>query len=72
MARQFDFGHVKNPAVIGDSMHFHTYRMDQRADGSFKPAMQARLRVCENISRSPALAAGEVVFGVITAARVTL
>jgi len=30
---------------------------------------RGRLRVCENISRPPALGAGEVVFGVITAAR---
>lgn len=43
MTRQFSFGHVKNPAVIGDSMHLHAYRMDQRSDGSFKPVMQSRL-----------------------------
>ncbi len=43
MARQFSFGHVKNPAVIGDSMHLHAYRMVQRSTGSFKPTMQARL-----------------------------
>lgn len=43
MARQFNFGHVKNPAVIGDSMHLHVYRMDQQANGSFKPTMQSRL-----------------------------
>jgi hypothetical protein len=30
------------------------------------------LRVCENIFRSPALAAGEVVLGVIAAARIAL
>jgi hypothetical protein len=43
MARQFSFGHVKNPAVIGDSMHIHAYRMDQQANESFKPVMQSRL-----------------------------
>lgn len=43
MGRQFSFGHVKNPAVIGDSMHLHAYRMNQRSDGSFKPVMQSRL-----------------------------
>jgi len=43
MARQFDFGHVKAPAVIGDSMHIHAYRVDQQSDGSFKPVMQSRL-----------------------------
>lgn len=43
MARQFNFGHIKNPAVIGDSMHLHVYRLNQQADGSFKPLMQSRL-----------------------------
>ncbi len=43
MGRQFNFGHVKNPAVIGDSMHFHAYRMDQQADRSLKLVLQSRL-----------------------------
>lgn len=43
MNREFNFAHLKNPAVIGDSMHFHAYRMEQQPDQSFKLAMQARL-----------------------------
>jgi hypothetical protein len=43
MVRQFSFGHVRNPAVIGDSMHFHTYQMNQQSDGSFRPVLQSRL-----------------------------
>lgn len=43
MARQFRFGHVKNPAAIGDSMHIHAYRMEQQSGGSLKPVMQSRL-----------------------------
>ena len=27
MSREFSFGHLKNPALIGDSMHFHVYRV---------------------------------------------
>lgn len=43
MIRQFNFDHVRNPAVIGDSMHFHAYRMDRQTDGSYRPLMQSRL-----------------------------
>jgi hypothetical protein len=43
MGRQFNFGHVKNPAVIGDSMHLHAYRMDRQADASLKLVLQSRL-----------------------------
>ena len=43
MGRQFSFGHLKNPAVVGDSMHFHAYQMYPQSDGSFKLAMQSRL-----------------------------
>lgn len=43
MARRFSFGHVKNPAVIGDSLHIHAYRMEQQSGGSLKPVMQSRL-----------------------------
>lgn len=43
MTRQFNFDHVRNPAVIGDSMHIHAYRMDQQSDGHFKVMMQSRL-----------------------------
>lgn len=43
MTRQFNFGHVRNPAVVGDSMHLHAYRMDQQPNGSLKPVLQSRL-----------------------------
>lgn len=43
MNREFTFEHVKNPAVIGDSMHIHTYRLEKQSDRSFKLAMQSRL-----------------------------
>jgi hypothetical protein len=43
MNREFNFAHLKNPAVIGDSMHLHAYRMDKQPDNSFKLAMQSQL-----------------------------
>jgi len=38
-----NFAHLKNPAVIGDSMHVHAYRMEKQPDKSFKLVMQSRL-----------------------------
>lgn len=43
MTRQFDFGHVRNFAVVGDSMHFHAYSMEQQAEGTLKTVLQSRL-----------------------------
>lgn len=43
MTREFNFAHLKNPAVIGDSMHLHAYRMEKQPDKSFKLVMQSRL-----------------------------
>lgn len=43
MAKEFNFAHLKNPAVLGDSMHFHSYRITRQHDGSFKLIMQSRL-----------------------------
>jgi hypothetical protein len=43
MSREFRFDHLHNPASIGDSMHFHSYRMDVNADDSYKLSMQSRL-----------------------------
>ncbi|XZO01021.1 MAG: NotI family restriction endonuclease [Microcoleus sp.] len=42
MSREFKFDHLRNPA-IGDSMHFHAYRMNVQADKSYKLTMQSRL-----------------------------
>lgn len=43
MGREFKFDHLHNPAVIGDSMHWHAYRMDRLADQSYKLVMGSRL-----------------------------
>ena len=43
MGREFKFDHLHNPAVIGDSMHWHAYRMDRLADQSYKLVMGTRL-----------------------------
>lgn len=43
MAKEFNFAHLANPAVLGDSMHFHAYRIARQHDGSFKLTMQSRL-----------------------------
>lgn len=42
MVREFNFAHLKNPAVIGDSMHFHAYRISKQAEESYRLAMQSR------------------------------
>ena len=36
MTRRFEFDHLKNPARIGDSMHFHSYAMERQEDESLK------------------------------------
>jgi Restriction endonuclease NotI len=43
MSREFKFDHLRNPASIGDSMHFHSYRMNVQTDKSYKLTMQSRL-----------------------------
>ena len=43
MSREFNFAHLRNPPLIGDSMHFHAYRMVRQIDQSFKLVMQSRL-----------------------------
>ncbi len=44
MGREFKFDHLHNPAVIGDSMHLHAYRMDGLQGGSvvYKLVMESR------------------------------
>lgn len=42
MSREFEFGHLSSPAVVGDSMHFHVYRVNKQGD-SFRLTMQSRL-----------------------------
>jgi hypothetical protein len=43
MTREFNFAHLRNPALVGDSMHLHAYRMEKQSDKSFKLVMQSRL-----------------------------
>jgi hypothetical protein len=43
MSREFNFAHLKNPAAIGDSMHFHAYSLSQQTDNSLKLEMYSRL-----------------------------
>ena len=43
MSREFNFAHMKNPAVLGDSMHLHAYRMDRQKDHAFKLNLRSRL-----------------------------
>lgn len=43
MDHEFNFAHLRSPAVIGDSMHLHAYGLAMRPDQSLKLAMQSRL-----------------------------
>lgn len=43
MAKEFSFGHLNNPPTVGDSMHFHAYRMAEQPDHSYRLTLQSRL-----------------------------
>jgi hypothetical protein len=43
MTKEFRFGHLSNPPTVGDSMHFHAYRMAEQVDHSYRLALDARL-----------------------------
>ncbi len=43
MTREFKFDHLHNPASIGDSIHIHSYSLDQQKDQTYKLSMQSRL-----------------------------
>lgn len=43
MTKEFNFDHLKNPAMIGDSMHLHAYSMGRVASGDFRISMVSRL-----------------------------
>lgn len=43
MTKEFTFEHLKNPAVLGDAMHMHVYRLEKQPDRSFKLGMQSRV-----------------------------
>jgi hypothetical protein len=48
MMREFDFSVLKEPALLGDSMHLHSYTMSKQRDSSFKLTMQSRLSTDAN------------------------
>ncbi len=43
MTKEFNFGHLSNPPTIGDSMHFHAYRMSKQPDNAYRLTLQSRL-----------------------------
>lgn len=43
MTKEFNFGHLSNPPTVGDSMHFHAYRMSEQPDHSYRLALESRL-----------------------------
>jgi len=43
MTKEFTFEHLKNPAVLGDSMHMHVYRLEKQPDRSYTLGMQSRV-----------------------------
>jgi hypothetical protein len=43
MTKEFNFGHLSNPPTVGDSMHFHAYRMAEQPDHSCRLTLQSRL-----------------------------
>ena len=43
MSREFHFAHLHNPALPGDSLHIHAYRLDRQPDAAHKLALGARL-----------------------------
>lgn len=43
MSDEFCFDHLKGPAVLGDSMHLHAYRLTCQEGGGFRLSMDSRL-----------------------------
>jgi hypothetical protein len=43
MTKEFNFGHLTNPPTVGDSMHFHAYRMAEQPDHSYRLTLESRL-----------------------------
>ena len=43
MNKEFNFSHLSNPAILGDSMHFHAYQLNRQADASYKIVLSDRL-----------------------------
>lgn len=52
MTKEFNFGHLANPPTIGDSMHFHAYRIAEHADKIYRLTLHSRLGTdAEGIAR---------------------
>ena len=43
MSGEFNFSHLKNPAVLGDSVHLHSYQVHRESDGALRIALDTRL-----------------------------
>jgi len=43
MTREFDFGHLSSPPKVGDSIHFHSYRLARHASGAYRLTLESRL-----------------------------
>lgn len=43
MEKEFEFGHLRNPASSGHSMHLHIYEINRQTDGSYKLDLTSRL-----------------------------
>jgi len=43
MEREFNFGHLRSPASVGDSMHFHAYSIDEQEGTRYALSMERRL-----------------------------
>lgn len=47
MRREFNFGHLSQPASLGDAMHFHSYSFSKKPDDSYKLKLDTRLSTDE-------------------------
>lgn len=43
MARDFNFQHVHQPAILGDSMQMHAYSLSKQPEGNLKLALATRI-----------------------------
>lgn len=48
MRREFNFSHVRGPASIGDSVHFHAYRVERQSNDSFGINLDSRISTDSN------------------------
>lgn len=43
MIREFNFGHLSNPASLGEASHFHAYSINKQPDRNFRLSLWGRL-----------------------------